>query len=119
MDRQERSQFITGYSKALTMAWSDEAFKKRLVSDPPNALKDAGLKVPSGVKVNVITKIAGQGTLEDQIKIWEAGIAKGAVDLYVPDQPQLKEGELSDQQLEAVAGGADCCCTCTPCCTCT
>ncbi len=119
MNRQERSQFVAGYSKALTKAWSDASYKAKLSSDPIGALKEAGLNIPAGVKVNVIHKVAGQGTLEDQIKLWEQGVAKGSVDLYMPDQPQMGAGELSDQQLEAVAGGADCCCTCTPCCTCT
>jgi hypothetical protein len=119
MNRQERSSFVSGYSKALTKAWGDKAYMSKLTSDPAGALKEVGFMVPAGVKVHVITKVSGKGTLEDQIKIWESGVKAGKADLYVPDTPQLKEGELSDQQLEAVAGGADCCCTCTPCCTCT
>ena len=119
MTREERSKFINGYSKVLTGAWADDKFMSRLKADPASVLNEAGVKVPAGVKINLKTQIAGEGGLDDQIKLWEEGLKKGAVDLYVPAQPQLGDGELSDQQLESIAGGGDCCCCCTPCCCCT
>lgn len=119
MNREERSKFVAGYSKVLTQSWSDEGFRKKLVSDPAGTLKGAGVSVPGNVSVTVITDVKGDGTLEDQIKMWEAGMKSGKVNLYVPTTPQMADGELSDSQLEAVAGGGDCCCCCTPCCTCT
>ena len=104
MNREERSKFIEGYSKVLTQAWTDKNYMKSLQATPAATLNAAGVKVPANVKVNVITKIAGQGTLEDQIRIWEEGLKKGTADLYVPAEPQLGDGELSDTQLEAIAG---------------
>ena len=118
MTREERSKFIDSYSKVLTQAWADPGYLKGLQANPVPTLNSAGVKVPAGVTVNIITKTAGEGTLEDQIRIWEEGLKKGSADLYVPAEPQLGDGELSDTQLEAIAGGADCCCTCTPCCSC-
>jgi hypothetical protein len=42
--------------------------------------------------------------------------------MRLPAKPSdLAEGELSDEQLEAVAGGSTtvyCCCSCCPCCSC-
>jgi hypothetical protein len=118
MNREERSKFIDSYSKVLTQAWADASFLKSLQASPAAILNTAGITVPPGVTVNIITKTAGEGTLEDQIRIWEEGLKKGSADLYVPAEPQLGDGELSDSQLEAIAGGGDCCCTCTPCCCC-
>jgi hypothetical protein len=118
MKREERSQFISAYSKVLTQAWADDQYMARVRTDAGAALREAGLTLPAGVKVNVKGS-GGSGTLEDQLKMYEQGVGKGGFDLYIPAQPSMKDGELSDQQLESIAGGADCCCCCTPCCTCT
>jgi hypothetical protein len=118
MTREERSKFISGYSKALTTAWADDKYMSRLKSDPTGVLKEAGVPLPAGVKVNLKTNLS-DGGLDDQIKLFEDGLKKGSVDIYVPAQPQMGDGELSDQQLESIAGGGDCCCCCTPSCSCT
>jgi hypothetical protein len=43
--------------------------------------------------------------------------------MRLPNKPvTLAEGELSDSELESVAGGGNtiyCCCSCCPCCCCT
>lgn len=118
MNREERSQFISAYSKVLTQAWADDKYMQKVKTDGAAALREAGLKLPGNVKVNVKGQ-GGSGTLEDQLKLYEQGVKSGSFDLYVPAQPAMKDGELSDTQLESIAGGADCCCSCTPCCTCT
>jgi hypothetical protein len=118
MNREDRSQFISAYSKVLTQAWADDKYMQKVRTDAAGALRDAGLKLPANVKVNVKTQ-GGTGTLEDQVKLFEDGSKKGSFDLYIPAQPSMKDGELSDQQLESIAGGSDCCCCCTPSCTCT
>src|SRR4051812_43145437 len=104
MTREERSKFINGYSKVLTSAWADEKFMSRLKSDPGAVLKEAGVAIPAGVKINLKTDKAGDGGLDDQIKLYEDGLKSGAVDIYVPSQPQMADGELSDSQLESIAG---------------
>jgi hypothetical protein len=119
MNREERSSFVEGYSKMLTQSWADEAYRKSVIGDAAGKLREAGVAVVAGTKVNVITEITSEGTLEDQIKLYEQGSLTGSFDLYLPTTPQMADGELSDTQLEAVAGGGDCCCCCTPCCSCT
>lgn len=39
----------------ITKAWSDPAFKERLLADPKAAIEDAfGIKVPYGVNITVL-----------------------------------------------------------------
>jgi hypothetical protein len=116
MTREERSKFIAAYSKVLTAAWADNGYMQRLQQDAGGALRQAGLEVPTGVSINV-KSVSGGGTLEDQIRLYDEGLKAGKIDLYVPAQPSMKDGELSDAQLESIAGGGDCCCSCCPSCT--
>jgi hypothetical protein len=118
--KMEKEVFMKAYSSVLRKVWSgDEDYKKKLLSNPSAVLKDAGLD-PGTAKVNIITKITREGTLDDQLRLWEEGLKSGAIDLYVPlEQPEAVEDvDLTDAELESVAGGGDCCCTCTPCCCC-
>lgn len=74
--------------KALvSKAWSDEAFKKRLLAQPSAVVKEAGIQVPAGVDLRVV---------EDTDRL---------VHLILPSTPSA-EGELSDMDLEHVAEGA-------------
>ncbi len=38
----------------ITKAWTDEAFKQRLLTDATAVLKEEGVTVPEGVKVKVV-----------------------------------------------------------------
>ena len=71
-------------SKVIAKAWSDPAFKARLLSNPQAALVEAGVEVPAGVTVKVV---------ED---------TETTRHLILPPPP---EGELSEEALEKVAGG--------------
>ncbi|MFH1725905.1 MAG: NHLP leader peptide family RiPP precursor [Elusimicrobiota bacterium] len=72
------------YGKIVTECWRDEAFKKRFVSDPAAVLKERGVRIEEGVAVKVV---------QDTDK---------TVHLVLPPKPA---GELSEEQLEKVAGG--------------
>ena len=41
------------HAKIISRAWSDPAFKKKLLSDPHAALAEEGLKVPAGTTVKI------------------------------------------------------------------
>jgi len=69
----------------LIKAWEDPAFKQRLVADPRGVLQEHGLPLPAGKAVRVVEDTAG------------------TVHLVLPPKPA--DGELSDEQLEQVAGG--------------
>jgi len=65
-----------------------------------------------------------QATPESAAKLWNEGRKAGKIRFIFPEEPpaDLKTKTLTDEQLQAVAGGraaADCCCCCTPCCCCT
>ena len=116
----EKEAFMKAYSNVLRKVWSgDEDFKQKLLADPNAVLKSEGLD-PGSAKVNIITSIQSEGTLDDQVRLWNEGLKGGNIDLYVPlEEPEdVEDADLTDTELEDVAGGGGCCCTCTPCCCC-
>ena len=72
------------YGQVIARAWSDPDFAAKLKSDPAAALADAGIEVPEGAKV---TSYFAE---ENEVVV------------LVPAKPSE---ELSDEALEAVAGG--------------
>jgi hypothetical protein len=83
MEANKMEQFRNAWGKVVAKAWSDEAFKKRLLADPAAVLKENGVEVSGEVAVKVI---------EDSAKV---------VHLILPERPS----ELSDEALDQVAGG--------------
>ena len=73
-------------SLAIARAWTDGAYKARLVSDPHTALSEAGVEVPAGVTVKVV-----ENTADIQ-------------HLVLPLAPS-NASELATEELEKVAGG--------------
>ncbi|RMF11678.1 MAG: thiocillin family RiPP [Alphaproteobacteria bacterium] len=72
------------YGQVIARAWSDPAFAAKLKSDPAAALAEAGVEVPDGAKV---TSYFAE---ENEVVV------------LVPAKPSE---ELSDEALEAMAGG--------------
>jgi hypothetical protein len=71
-------------AKIIAKAWRDPAFKAELIANPAAALKAEGIDVPTGMAVTV---------LENTDKQFH---------LLLPPVPS---DELTDEALEAVAGG--------------
>src|SRR5258707_769645 len=71
------------YAQIVSKAWADPAFKAKLLADPMTALKEAGHTVPAGLIVKVVENTDKE------------------VHLVLPARPT----ELSDAQLNAIAGG--------------
>jgi hypothetical protein len=74
----------------IMKAQSDINFKKRLMTDPAVVLGEGGIDIPSDVEVRA---------LENTDKVWHFVL------------PPSLNAELSNEQLDAVAGG----CMCTAC----
>ena len=51
---EQAASWRAGYGKVVAKAWSDEAFKAKLLSDPHAALSEAGIEVPKGITVKVV-----------------------------------------------------------------
>jgi len=74
----------------IAKCWSDEAFKEKLIADPHATLVAEGVEIPEGVNINVLTNTADTNYL------------------VIPAKPD--DVELSDEDLDGVAGGygSDC-----------
>jgi len=73
-------------AKAVARAWTDEAYKARLKSDPHTALSEVGVDVPAGIGIKVV---------EDTAQ---------TTHVVLPEAPD-NAGEMSDEELAKVAGG--------------
>lgn len=76
---------LSQYNALIAKAWSDEDFKSRLLSDPADTLRSEGWNVPADATVKVV----------------EAAASPNEITLMLPQKP----AELSDEQLDSVAGG--------------
>ena len=85
MDEAQANDVNRKYGEIVAKAWADEAFKQRLLAEPNVVLKEEGLELPQGVEFRVVENTPNV--------------------VYLPLPPTPSE-ELSDEQLEQVAGGA-------------
>jgi nitrile hydratase alpha subunit len=89
MTNEERARKM---GQLIAKAWTDDGFKRKLVADPAVALKAEGFEVSPDVDVRVV---------ENTDKVYY---------LVLPARPSH---ELSDEDLENVAGGwGDSACSC-------
>jgi hypothetical protein len=74
-------------ARLIDRAWKDEAFRRALIEDPKGTLeRELQVKVPEGVSLTVLEETPTQRYL------------------VLPPAPRQDGGELSDAELEAVAG---------------
>ncbi len=74
------------YAKVIAQAWVDEEFKAKLLADPATVLAENGIEIPEGMTVKFVE---GQ---ENEILV------------HLPPRPP-DSAELSDEDLEKIAGG--------------
>ena len=73
------------YGKVVARAWRDPTFKAKLIADPQAVLREAGMAVPAGATVKVVENTGTH------------------LHFVLPPKPV---GQLSDEALDEVAGGA-------------
>jgi hypothetical protein len=86
-DPAQRQEYAKQWGQLVARAWSDEAFKQRLLAEPAAVLAEQGIPVRPGVEVRVHENSAT------------------AFHLVLPPSPPSVNRELSDEDLEAIAGG--------------
>lgn len=52
-----------GMARVIAKAWTDEGFKKRLMSDPTAVLSEEGVMVPEGIDLRIIEDEPGRKTM--------------------------------------------------------
>ncbi|MBD1930045.1 NHLP leader peptide family natural product precursor [Trichocoleus sp. FACHB-90] len=73
----------------IAQAWKDEAYKQELLSNSKAVIeREFSVQLPAQVNVHVME--------EDSTNLY----------FVLPPRPDLSNAELSEEQLEAVAGGA-------------
>jgi len=72
------------YKTIVTKCWGAPAFKQRLIANPVATLCAEGVSIPDGIKVTVVESTPTEFTF------------------VIPNEPS----ELTDEELEGVAGGA-------------
>lgn len=110
------------WAKITARAWEDPAYKARLMSNPNPILKEHGLGLPDDYEVTVVEEGTPQAEGVGQYTLTQKTDGSYSVIMRLPAKPaDVSSDELSDKELEAVAGGTSycCCCSCCPCCTCT
>jgi hypothetical protein len=111
-------KFLHAYGNFLVQSWASPPLRNRFRAEPALILKEFGLD-PEGVKINILPPgERGPNTApESEVVLWNEGKKSGTIDFYYPEQPPegVANMELTDEQLEAIAGGwSISCCCCTP-----
>lgn len=82
----KHSKERNAYAAIVARAWKDPAFKTKLLKHPKEAFKEVGIDLPPNVKIHVIEDKPDNIT-------------------FVLPPAAASVGEMSDQELEKVAGG--------------
>ena len=84
-----QEEFSKKYAEVIAKAWSDESFKKKLLENPNETLKEFGVPMPEGITFHIHEN--GSGTCH----------------LILPKKP---EGEFSEDDIKRMMGGQALCC---------
>ncbi len=117
----EYGQFVRSYSQVLLHFWFDKSFQGRMKENAPAVLKEFGLD-PGSARVEIVPEVAGDPSIDEQVRLWEAGRETGTITLYLPSEPPafVSEVELTEERVAGLIAGDSCCCCCSccPCCCC-
>ena len=103
-DSQYGKEFLDKYLQVMGSAWRSESEEARLVADPTAYATAKGLPVTQGSVVKLDrTQPAGLFTGDQLVQDWTA--TPGVHILHVPAEELISEADLTEGELETVAGG--------------
>lgn len=83
--QEQMQDYARHQAQFMARVWSDPQFKQRLIGDPKSVLQEQGVPVPEGMEIRVVEN------------------TESVFYLVLPPSPAE---QISDEQLEAVAGGS-------------
>jgi len=103
-DSQYGKQFLDKYLQVMGTAWRSESEEAKLVADPTAYATQKGLPVEQGSVVKLDrTQPTGLFTGDQLVQDWTA--TPGVHILHVPAEELISEADLTEGELETVAGG--------------
>lgn len=81
------------FARVVARAWADDGYKTRLFNDPAGVAREEGFEFPAGAKVVVHENTGNE------------------FHVVLPAKPEARD--LSEEELDSVAGGLIICCGCT------
>jgi hypothetical protein len=117
LDEGQRKDFIAGYTKLLTAAWSADdfdAFIATVTADPAGVIGGYGLPMPAAGSIEIRTQGDGDESLDQAVELWELGLNGGTYTIYI-----IHDDDIESVNLAEISGAGTYCCSCCPCCTCT
>jgi hypothetical protein len=83
----EPSQITDIYNRLVAKCWADAGFKARILADPAKVLKAEGVELPAGIEFKIVENTPN-------LQYWVLPV------------PPIEAGELDDEQLNRISGGA-------------
>jgi hypothetical protein len=103
-----RVELVRNLGAVYNDAWENEALRDRLIAEPRTVLAEHGIELPATVKVEA-SLVGDVSEAELTLDEWDRMVNSGTVVLKTtasrPDG--VTTTELSEEQLEGVAGGGD------------
>jgi hypothetical protein len=104
-DSKYGKEFLDSYLQLMSAAWRSEGEEAKLVANPTAYATAKGLPVAQGSVVTLDrTQPATLFTSDQLIQDWTA--TPGSHVLHVPSEELISEADLTEDDLEMVAGGA-------------
>jgi hypothetical protein len=117
LDEGQRKDFIAGYTKLLTAAWSADdfnAFIATVNADPAGVIGGYGLPMPTAGSIEILSQTDGGESLDQAVELWEKGLNGGSYTIYI-----IHDDDIESVNLAEISGAGTYCCSCCPCCCCT
>jgi hypothetical protein len=99
-------QFIDNYLQVLGAVWHTDGEEAKLLADPTAYAIEKGLPVTPGAVVKLDrSQPEGLFQTDEILRDWTA--APGEHILHIPVEELISETDLTEDELESVAGGGD------------